>query len=71
MIRLNPTRLELRIEDLTEFSEIKNEFEAIKKARDEKQKSLLGNNAVNNTKTKQEVVQERIGFIPRPRHSSQ
>lgn len=71
MIRLNPTRLELRIDDLTEFSEIKNEFEAIKKARDEKQKSLLGNNAVNNTKIKQEVVQERIGFIPRPRHSSQ
>lgn len=71
MIRLNPTRLELRIEDLTEFSEIKNEFEALKKARDEKAKSLLSNNAVNNLKTKQEAVQERIGFIPRPRHSSQ
>lgn len=71
MIRLNPTRLELRIDDLIEFSEIKNEFEAIKKARDDKQKSLLCNNATNNTKTKQEAVQERIGFIPRPRHSSQ
>ncbi|VVC40487.1 Hypothetical protein CINCED_3A009145 [Cinara cedri] len=71
MIRLNPTRLELRIEDLTEFSEIKNEFEAIKKTRDEKVKNLLGGNVLTNLKTKQDAVQERIGFVPRPRHSSQ
>lgn len=71
MIRLNPTRLELRIEDLSEFSEIKNEFETLKKARDEKQRNLLGTNVANNSKTKQEAVQERIGFVPRPRHSSQ
>lgn len=71
MIRLNPTRLELRVEDLNEFSEIKNEFEIMKKARDEKQKSLLGTSVVNTSKTKQEAVQERIGFVPRPRHSSQ
>lgn len=70
MIRLNPTRLELRIEDLNEFTEIKNEFETLKKAKEEKQK-LLSNVVVNCTKTKQDVVQERIGFIPRPRHSSQ
>lgn len=69
MIRLNPTRLELRIEDLSEFSEVKSEFEAIKKSREEKQKGLLGN-ITNNVKTK-ESVQERIGFVPRPRHSSQ
>lgn len=71
MIRLNPTRLELRIEDLDEFADIKNEFEAVKKARDEKQKAALGTNVVNNSKTKQEAVQERIGFVPRPRHASQ
>ncbi|XP_025420444.1 anaphase-promoting complex subunit CDC26-like [Sipha flava] len=71
MIRLNPTRLELRIEDLNEFSEIKNEFEAFKKAKDEKQRNLLGTNVPTNSKTKQEAVQERIGFVPRPRHSSQ
>lgn len=71
MIRLNPTRLELRIEDLNEFSEIKNEFEATKKARDEKQKLNLFPSMINNSKTKQETVQERIGFVPRPRHASQ
>lgn len=71
MIRLNPTRLELRIDDLGEFSHIKAEFETLKKAKDEKQKSLLGTNAANNSKTKQEAVHERIGFVPRPRHSSQ
>lgn len=71
MIRLNPTRLELRIEDLNEFSDIKNEFEAIKKARDEKQKINLCPNVINNPKVKQEAVQERIGFVPRPRHASQ
>lgn len=69
MIRLNPTRLELRIEDLNEFTEIKNEFETIKKTKEEKQKLLT--NVVNSTKTKQDAVQERIGFIPRPRHSTQ
>lgn len=71
MIRLNPTRLELRIEDLNEFSDIKNEFEAIKKSRDEKQKLNQCSNVINNSKTKQEAVQERIGFVPRPRHASQ
>lgn len=71
MIRLNPTRLELRLEDLSEFSDIKMEFEAIKKAREEKQSKLSSGSAINNSKTKQEAVQERIGFIPRPRHSSQ
>lgn len=71
MIRLNPTRLELRIEDLGEFTPIKDEFEAIKKAKEEKQKSLVGNQINVNIKNKQEVVQERIGYVPRPRHASQ
>lgn len=72
MIRLNPTRLELRIEDLSEFSDIKNEFEANKKAKEEKQRALLGSgNVLTNAKSKQETVQERIGFAPRPRHASQ
>jgi len=69
MIRLNPTRLELRVEDIGEFTEVKAEFDAFKKAKEEKQKLLTGSN--NTVKTKQEVVQERIGFVPRPRHSSQ
>lgn len=69
MIRLNPTRLELRIDDLNEFTEIKNEFEAMKKVKDENQKTLISE--VNLTKVKQDAVQERIGFVPRPRYSSQ
>lgn len=72
MIRLNPTRIELRIEDLSEFADIKNHYEAIKKAKEEKQKTLYGPLLNSNTsKIKQEAVQERIGYIPRPRHSSQ
>lgn len=72
MIRLNPTRLELRIEDLSEFSHIKTEFESNKKTKEENQKALMGGvNVLNNAKTKQETVQERIGFVPRPRHASQ
>jgi len=66
MIRLNPTRLELRVEDIGEFTEVKAEFDAFKKAKEEKHKLQTGSN-----KTKQEVVQERIGFVPKPRHSSQ
>lgn len=71
MIRLNPTRIELRIEDLSEFSDIKNHYETIKKTKEEKQKNLYGPLLNSNSKTKQEAVQERIGFIPRPRHSTQ
>lgn len=72
MIRLNPTRIELRIEDLSEFADIKLHYEAIKKTKEEKQKNLYGPLLNSNTsKTKQDAVQERIGFIPRPRHSSQ
>ncbi|CAH1724517.1 unnamed protein product [Aphis gossypii] len=70
MIRLNPTRIELRIEDLSEFADIKNHYETVKKNKEEKQKNLYGPLLNSNSKTKQEVVQERIGFIPRPRHSS-
>jgi len=68
MIRLNPTRLELRVEDIGEFTEVKAEFDAFKKAKEEKHK--LSPSGFNIIKTKQEVVQERIGFVPRPRHSS-
>lgn len=71
MIRLNPTRIELRIEDISEFADIKNHYEGIKKAKEEKHKSLYGSHVAANSKTKQEGVQERIGFIARPRHSSQ
>lgn len=71
MIRLNPTRLELRIEDLNEFSEIKTEYEFNKRNKDDKYVKNMPVNTVNNSKTKQEAVQERIGYVPRPRHSSQ
>lgn len=71
MIRLNPTRLELRIEDLNEFSEIKTEYEFNKRSKDDKYVKNMPVNTVNNSKTKQEAVQERIGYVPRPRHSSQ
>lgn len=71
MIRLNPTRLELRIEDLSEFAEIKNKFETEKKARDDQTRNMLGIHSPNTVKAKQDAVQERIGFVPRPRHSSQ
>lgn len=71
MIRLNPTRLELRIDDLNEFSEIKSEYEINKRTKDDKYVKNMPVSAVNNIKTKQEVIQERIGYVPRPRHSSQ
>lgn len=68
MIRLNPTRIELRIEDLSEFADIKSHYETVKKNKEDKLKTIYG--PIFNMKNKQEVVQERIGFIPRPRHSS-
>lgn len=64
MIRRSPTRIELKLDDLTEYSQVRREFEA---AKDHRATQGCGWNPP--PKTKQEI-HERIGYVPQPRPSS-
>uniref|UniRef100_T1JM24 Anaphase-promoting complex subunit CDC26 n=1 Tax=Strigamia maritima TaxID=126957 RepID=T1JM24_STRMM len=65
MIRRNPTRIELKMDDFREYETKKKEMEGKKlvpKANDlaEMWESVQ-------PKTKQEIINERIGYQPQPR----
>ena len=55
MFRRNPTRIELKLDDL-------NEYEVIKRQLEDKQKQKELNTASAATKGKEPTVQERIGY---------
>ena len=56
MFRRNPTRIELKLDDL-------NEYEVIKKELEDKQKQLKASAETSNgSKTKEQTLHERIGF---------
>ena len=66
MLRRNLTKIELKLEDLQELEhKIKSETEA-KKSNDK----LEGSPTIgleSQQKTRQEIIEERIGYNPRPR----
>jgi len=65
MFRRNPTRIELKLEDLNEYEALKKELEEKNKLSQQNKTSLsdISNNASNNgSKTKQQLIHERIGF---------
>lgn len=66
MIRRNPTRIELKLDDLTEYNHIRFKFEDMKESRAAQRAQALN----PPPKPKQEVVHERIGYDPQPRPSS-
>lgn len=57
MFRRNPTRIELKLDDL-------NEYEVIKKDLEDKQKQNKSSDETptNGSKTKEQTIHERIGF---------
>lgn len=62
MIRRNPTRIELKLEDLEEYETLRKEIEQRKlKSSDKSEASLPVPQ-----KSRQEVVHERIGYHPQP-----
>lgn len=65
MIRRSPTRLELKLDDLTEYNTNRREFETGKE-----QRAAQNTNWNVLPKTKQEIVHERIGYVPQPRPTS-
>ncbi|KAJ9595772.1 hypothetical protein L9F63_013016 [Diploptera punctata] len=70
MIRRSPTRIELKLEDIQEYESMRREQES----RKEQQAAENHGGGVEPwvpgvTKTKQEIIHERIGYVPQPRMS--
>jgi len=60
MFRRNPTRIELKLEDQTEYDQMKKEMDEKKRGKD------IGINTEANqssSNVKKQTVQERIGFV--------
>lgn len=68
MLRRNPTKIELKIEDVQELEKkLKIEAEAKK---NECQQEITDNSIdIPSLKTRKEVIEERIGYNPRPRNA--
>lgn len=66
MIRRNPTRIELKLDDLSEYNHIRRQFEDKKESRAAQSTQTLN----VPPKPKQEGIHERIGYNPQPRPSS-
>lgn len=67
MIRRSPTRIDMRLDDLQEYEEMKKAHET-KKDPDRKSSSM--NPPVWGGKVPQNEIQERIGYIPQQNPST-
>lgn len=66
MIRRSPTRIDLRLDDLTEYEAMKKEKESKK----ENEKSGPTNPPSWGGKVSQTEIQERIGYVPQTPQSA-
>lgn len=65
MLRRNPTRIELKLDDISEFNEMREEL-------NKKELKINIQNIVSTStmaKTRQEI-QDRIGYVPHPRQAA-
>ncbi|XP_046673817.1 anaphase-promoting complex subunit CDC26-like [Homalodisca vitripennis] len=67
MIRRSPTRIELKLEDLTEYQPMRREYEANKEQRQVEQRNWGPNKPKQDI---QQTIHDRIGYNPQPRPSS-
>ena len=68
MIRRPPTRIELRLEDLQEYDNVKRELESVRNA------AAAAGDAMQETpvaKSKQRLAEERLGLVPKGGSSKQ
>lgn len=68
MLRRNPTRIEVKLDDLEEYTEMKKEKE-IEKAKHRLQTSdchTPTNDSLIDTRSRTEIIHERIGYDPKP-----
>jgi anaphase-promoting complex subunit 12 len=67
MIRRSPTRIELKLDDIQEYESMRREQESRKEQQSENHSSSVEPWAPGVSKTKQEIIHERIGYVPQPR----
>jgi anaphase-promoting complex subunit 12 len=73
MIRRDPTRIELKLDDIQEYEQLKREMDAKRQAA---KNNLLGASPSDTAKdtfvakTSTEIIHERIGYDPKPKVSS-
>ncbi|KAJ7988546.1 hypothetical protein DPEC_G00324690 [Dallia pectoralis] len=74
MLRRKPTRLELKLDDTEEFESVKKELESRKKQRDDvdvvgvaTSSDMVGASGVTDGKTREQMINERIGYKPHPK----
>ncbi|XP_053137985.1 anaphase-promoting complex subunit CDC26 [Hemicordylus capensis] len=70
MLRRKPTRLELKLDDIEEFEGARKELESRKKQREDvdvvgASDGALGLNSDH--KSREQVIQDRIGYKPQPK----
>lgn len=70
MLRRNPTRIELKLDDREEYEQLKREREVERKAAQSSETTevamLQEPSSEYSGKTKQEIIQMRIGYDPTP-----
>jgi hypothetical protein len=64
MIRRPPTRIELKLDDIAEYEQIRKTTETKKTSTTADAHSL---SEMASTKSKAEIIRERIGFDPTPK----
>ncbi len=73
MKRRDPTRIELKLDDIHEYDQMKRDMEMHKKSSGENDpmdasfNGAAGESVANNSKSRTEIVHKRIGFDPTPK----
>ncbi len=69
MIRRDPSRIELKLDDIQEYERRKQDLEAerIKNGLGQPQVQILVTNVDDQKKTRAEIIHARIGFDPMPK----
>ena len=68
MLRRNPTKIELKLEDVQEL-EKKLRIEAEAKKNESQQEVTDTSIEIQSLKSRKEIIEERIGYNPRPRNA--
>lgn len=67
MLRRNPTRIELKLDDISEFNEMREELN--KKELKVNIQNFASSSTMTAAKSRQEI-HDRIGYVPHPRQAS-
>lgn len=67
MLRRNPTRIELKLDDISEFNEMREEL--LKKELKINIQNIASTSTMTTAKSRQEI-HDRLGYVPHPRQAA-